>query len=145
MEENRIIKSVLNWHPTGRRKKGRPTKLWWNGIQKAMEGEDLEEYQWLGRTTWMLESESCQHERSIHTHKNKYEKYTLFILVLRKFSYHIQAYTPMMLRLHMHYGLCEIRIGCFSFALRNSSCRGFFKLFQNNEFLVSLSLSCYLT
>ena len=37
VEEKRIPKRILEWKPTGRRNRGRPRKIWIEGIEKDMQ------------------------------------------------------------------------------------------------------------
>jgi hypothetical protein len=36
MEEGRLLKEVMKWHPSGRRKRGRPKLTWAEGIRGLM-------------------------------------------------------------------------------------------------------------
>lgn len=44
----RIPKQVLVWIPTGRRRRGRPRKIWREGINKEIEDRNISEYIWKG-------------------------------------------------------------------------------------------------
>jgi len=43
MEEGRLLKDVMKWHPTGRRKRGRPKLTWTEGIRGLMGEKGLKE------------------------------------------------------------------------------------------------------
>lgn len=54
MSTERLPKQILQWTPTGRRRRGRPRKSWREGIDKEMEERGLEEGQWNSRSEWRL-------------------------------------------------------------------------------------------
>jgi hypothetical protein len=43
MEEGRLSKEVMKWHPPGRRKRGRPKLIWVQGIRGLMGEKGLVE------------------------------------------------------------------------------------------------------
>jgi hypothetical protein len=52
MEEGRLPKEVMKWRPQGRRKLGRPTLTWTEGIRGLMREEGLMEEHWNYRSNW---------------------------------------------------------------------------------------------
>jgi hypothetical protein len=52
MEEWRLPKEVMNWRPTGRRKRGRPKLSWAEGIRGLMGEKGLMEESWNDRSNW---------------------------------------------------------------------------------------------
>jgi hypothetical protein len=52
MEEGRLPKEVMKWHPQGRRKRGRPKLIWAEGIRGLMGEKGLMEEDWNDRSTW---------------------------------------------------------------------------------------------
>ena len=52
MEEGRIPKEVLEWRPSGRRKRGRPKLTWPEGIRGMMGEKGLKEEDWADRNNW---------------------------------------------------------------------------------------------
>lgn len=54
MTPERLPKQILEWTPTGRRRRGRPRKSWREGIDKDMREKGLEEGQWNNRSEWRL-------------------------------------------------------------------------------------------
>ena len=54
MPDNRIPKLIMEWTPPERRKRGRPRKMWIEGVQAAMETRKLEPDQWRNREEWNL-------------------------------------------------------------------------------------------
>ena len=46
MPEERIPKLIMEWIPRERRKRGRPTKTWMEGVRAAMTARNLEPDQW---------------------------------------------------------------------------------------------------
>jgi hypothetical protein len=52
MEEGRLPKEVIKWHPPGRRKRGRPKLTWAEGIRGLMGGKGLMEEDWNDRGNW---------------------------------------------------------------------------------------------
>lgn len=55
MTNDRLPKQILNWTPTGRRKRGRPRKSWREGIDREIEDRQLDENLWQDRQQWRLE------------------------------------------------------------------------------------------
>ena len=51
MEEGRLPK-VLEWRPSGRRKRGRPKLTWAEGIRGIMGEKGLKEEYWADRNNW---------------------------------------------------------------------------------------------
>jgi hypothetical protein len=51
MEEGRLSKEVLEWRPSGRRKRGRPKLAWAEGIRGMMGEKGLKE-DWADRNNW---------------------------------------------------------------------------------------------
>jgi hypothetical protein len=49
MEEGRLPKEVLEWRPSGRRKRGRPKLTWAEGIRGMMGEKGLQEEDWTDR------------------------------------------------------------------------------------------------
>jgi hypothetical protein len=49
MEEGRLPKEVMKWHPTGRRKQGRPKLTWAEGIRGLMGEKELMLEDWNDR------------------------------------------------------------------------------------------------
>ena len=56
MPEERIPKLIMEWVPLERRKRGRPRKMWMEGLQAAMTTRNLETNQWRNREEWHLVS-----------------------------------------------------------------------------------------
>jgi len=56
MPENRIAKLIMEWIPRERRKRGRPRKMWMEGVQATMTTRNLEPNQWRNREEWCLVS-----------------------------------------------------------------------------------------
>jgi hypothetical protein len=52
MEEGRLPKEVMKWHPPGRRKRGRPKLTWAEGIGGLMGEKELMEEDWNDRSNW---------------------------------------------------------------------------------------------
>jgi hypothetical protein len=52
MEEGRLPKMVLEWRPSGRRKRGRPKLTWAEGIRGRMAEKGLQEENWTDRDNW---------------------------------------------------------------------------------------------
>jgi hypothetical protein len=52
MEEGRLPKEVMNWHPPGRRKRGRPKLPWAEGIRGLMGEKGLMAENWNDRGNW---------------------------------------------------------------------------------------------
>ena len=51
MQEERLLKLIMEWIPGERRKRGRPRKTWMEGVRAAMK-RYLEADQWLNRKEW---------------------------------------------------------------------------------------------
>ena len=56
MPKERIPKLIMDWIPRERRKRGRPTKTWMEGVQAAMTTRNLKPDQWRKREEWRLVS-----------------------------------------------------------------------------------------
>jgi hypothetical protein len=56
MPEVRIPKLILEWVPVERRKRGRPTKTWMEGVHAAMTARNIEQSEWRNREEWCLVS-----------------------------------------------------------------------------------------
>jgi hypothetical protein len=54
--EERLSKLIMEWIPEERRKRGRHTKTWMEGVQAAMTARNLEQDQWRNREEWRLVS-----------------------------------------------------------------------------------------
>ena len=54
MGEERWPKKILNWTPSGRRKRGRPPETWMNQVWKDMQSKNLEEGDWSDREGWRM-------------------------------------------------------------------------------------------
>jgi hypothetical protein len=52
MEKGRLPKEVLEWRPSGRRKRGRPKLTWAEGIRGMMAEKGLQEKDWTDRNNW---------------------------------------------------------------------------------------------
>jgi hypothetical protein len=52
MEEGRLPKEVLEWRPSGRRKRGRPKLTWAEGIRGKIGEKGLKEEDWTDRNKW---------------------------------------------------------------------------------------------
>jgi len=52
MKEGRWPKEVMNCHPPGRRKRGRPKHTWAEGIRGLMREKGLMEEDWNYRSNW---------------------------------------------------------------------------------------------
>ena len=52
IEEGRLPKKVLEWRPSGRRKRDRPKLTWAEGIRGMMEEKGLMEKDWTDRSKW---------------------------------------------------------------------------------------------
>ena len=51
-----IMEVIMDWVPLERRKRGRPRKMWMEGLQVAMTARNLETDQWRNREEWHLVS-----------------------------------------------------------------------------------------
>jgi hypothetical protein len=56
MQEERLPKLIMEWIPGERRNRGRPRKMWMEGVRAAMKTRHLEADQWLNRKEWCLGS-----------------------------------------------------------------------------------------
>jgi hypothetical protein len=56
MQEERLSKLIMEWIPGKRRKRGRPRKMWMEGVRAAMKTTHLETDQRLNRKEWCLGS-----------------------------------------------------------------------------------------
>jgi hypothetical protein len=56
MPVERIPKLIMEWVPEARRKRGRPRKMWMEGVQTAMTARNLEQDQQRNREEWCLVS-----------------------------------------------------------------------------------------
>jgi len=56
MPEERIKNLIMDWIPRERRKRGRPRKMWMEGVQAAKTTRNLEPDQWRNREEWRLVS-----------------------------------------------------------------------------------------
>jgi hypothetical protein len=56
MPEERISKSIMEWVPEERRKRGRTRKTWMEGVKAAMTTRNLEPNRWRNREEWRLVS-----------------------------------------------------------------------------------------
>jgi hypothetical protein len=56
MQDERLPKLIMEWIPGERRKRGRPRKMWMEGVGAAMKTRHLEADQWLNRKEWCLGS-----------------------------------------------------------------------------------------
>ncbi|XP_044766420.1 uncharacterized protein LOC123322542 [Coccinella septempunctata] len=54
MCDERLPKMILKWTPPERRKRGRPKKTWFEGIEKAMSERNLHPGDWQDRKAWRL-------------------------------------------------------------------------------------------
>ncbi|KAJ9581815.1 hypothetical protein L9F63_003884 [Diploptera punctata] len=54
MEDDRWPKTLLEWSPSGRRKRGRPRTTWRGEIHRLMNGRGLEEEKWRDRQEWRM-------------------------------------------------------------------------------------------
>jgi hypothetical protein len=54
LQEVRLPKLIMTWIPGERRKRGRPRKMWMEGVRAAMKTRQLETDQWLNRKKWCL-------------------------------------------------------------------------------------------
>jgi hypothetical protein len=52
MEEGKLPKGVLEWRPTGIRKRGRPKLTWAEGIREMVTEKGLQEEDWTDRNNW---------------------------------------------------------------------------------------------
>ena len=52
LQEERLPKLIMEWILEERRKRGRPRKMWMEGVQATMETRHLETDQWLNRKEW---------------------------------------------------------------------------------------------
>jgi hypothetical protein len=52
MEKGRLPKGVLEWRPSGRRKRGRPKLTWAEGIRGIMAEKGLQEEDWTDTSNW---------------------------------------------------------------------------------------------
>ena len=50
----RLNKQQNKWTPLERRKRGRPRKMWIEGVQEVMATRNLEPGQWRNRVDWSL-------------------------------------------------------------------------------------------
>jgi hypothetical protein len=56
MQEQRLPKLIMEWIPGERRKRGRQSKTWMEGVRTAMKTRYLGADQWLNRKEWCLGS-----------------------------------------------------------------------------------------
>jgi hypothetical protein len=56
MQEERLPRLIMEWIPGERRKRGRPSKTWMEGVRAAMKTRYLEADQWLNRKECCLGS-----------------------------------------------------------------------------------------
>ena len=56
MTEERLPRQIMEWTPPERRKRGRPTKTWIEGVHTAMTSRRIEPGQWRDREQWRLVS-----------------------------------------------------------------------------------------
>ena len=56
MQEERQPKLIMEWIPGKRRKRGRPRKMWMEGVRAATKTRHLEADHWLNRKEWCLGS-----------------------------------------------------------------------------------------
>ncbi|PSN41472.1 hypothetical protein C0J52_27683 [Blattella germanica] len=54
MREDRLPKNIFEWHPMGRRKRGRSNITWTEGILKTMRERGLQEGDWEDREEWHM-------------------------------------------------------------------------------------------
>jgi hypothetical protein len=52
IEEGRLLKEVLKWRPSGRRKRGTPKLTWEERIRGIMGEKGLKEEDWTDRSNW---------------------------------------------------------------------------------------------
>jgi hypothetical protein len=52
MGEGRLLKEVLKWRPSGRRKRGRRKRTWAEGSRGMMGEKGLREEDWNDRSKW---------------------------------------------------------------------------------------------
>ena len=57
MPETRIPRQITNWKPAGKRKHGRPSKSWQEGINKTMQERNLGDDVWRAGSEDMLRYE----------------------------------------------------------------------------------------
>jgi hypothetical protein len=54
MAEGRLPKIALKWMPKQKRARGRPKKIWMEGIRKSINERNLNEGRWKDRKQWSL-------------------------------------------------------------------------------------------
>ena len=62
MQDERLPNLIMEWIPGETRKRGRPRKMWMEGVRAAMKTRHLEADQWLNRKEWCLvpeDGDSC--------------------------------------------------------------------------------------
>ncbi|KAJ3662828.1 hypothetical protein Zmor_007153 [Zophobas morio] len=55
MDNNRLPKQTINWIPQYKKKRGRPKKIWMEGIRKSMSLRNLHDGQCEDRRQWRLD------------------------------------------------------------------------------------------
>ena len=94
MPEERIPKLTMDWIPWERKKRGRPSKTWMEGVQAAMTTRNLEPDQWRNREEWRLVSGRRRQLLKNRTDRFKsdkrcslYEDQYIFMTISRKNYY----------------------------------------------------------
>lgn len=54
MSKERLPQKIMEWEPTGRKKRGRPPTTWIQGIQAAIRRRNIEENLWANRQEWRM-------------------------------------------------------------------------------------------
>jgi hypothetical protein len=66
MSEERLPQKILNWTPTGRRKRGRPETRWKKGVLRAMKEFGLRNGDFYG--DWVSRGVEIRHRTATYIH-----------------------------------------------------------------------------
>jgi hypothetical protein len=72
MDKERLLQSILNWIPTGRRKRGRLKTRWKEGVLREMEKCGLRNGDWEDRLRWILVSKDVAIRQNDYIHAYTY-------------------------------------------------------------------------
>ena len=60
MDPTRLPKTMINWNPERRKRRGRLRRTWKDGIYRAMSERDLRMGEWNNRRQWNMEVGRCR-------------------------------------------------------------------------------------
>ena len=52
MDEERLVRKILEWYPPGRRRKGRPQNSWMHEVITGMREKAINNMEWGDREEW---------------------------------------------------------------------------------------------